>query len=432
MRRECTIAAPVEMDGVGLHTGARVKMRLLPAVGSTGRIFVRTDLPGRPEIPAHVDYVVSTPRGTNLALKDDAAAEVHTVEHVLAALCGCGVDNALIELDGPEPPAADGSALPLVQAIDEVGIVAQSEPPSILRLNEPVHFCDGGAELVYLPSADDLHITFNIDFDHPQLGAGTVSEPIGHFRERVAAARTFCFEAEVEALRSEGLIQGGSLDNAVVFSEQGMLNKEPLRFPDEPARHKLLDLIGDLSLIPGRIQGHIIALRAGHRANVKFAKRLLRAHTLEKGGLHDIQKIMDQLPQRYPLLMIDRILELEPGHRLLALKNVTANEPFFQGHFPGQPVMPGVLILEAMAQAACYLLQRSNPEFADMLIYFASIDGARFRRAVVPGDQLRIEAFLHRAQRLSRTFVTVSVMGTVVCEATIQAMAVDPRKGAHS
>ncbi len=430
MRRQCTVEAPVELGGIGLHTGAQVKMRLLPATVGTGRVFVRTDLAGRPEIPAHVDRVCSTPRGTNLALDGDENAVVHTVEHVLAALRGCGVDNAIIELDGPEPPAMDGSAAPLVRAIDAVGVVEQKVAPRLFRLNEPVHFRDGNAELVYLPSDDDLRVTFNIDFPHPMLGAGTVSEPIGNFRDRIAEARTFCFEHEVEMLRAEGLIRGGSLDNALVFGDDGLLNPEPLRFADEPARHKLLDLIGDLALIPDRIQGHVIALRAGHAANVKFAKALLRARQRESGGLHDVQEVMKHIPQRYPFLMIDRILEMEPAKHLVAVKNVTANEPFFQGHFPGRPVMPGVMILEAMAQASVYLLHRSKPEFKDRLFFFAGIDGVRFRRAVVPGDQLQIEVWIQRMQRLSTTTVRATVSGMLVCEAKLQALCESPERGA--
>jgi len=423
MTRQQTIAAPVELEGIGLHTGAQVKMRLLPAVESTGRVFVRTDVEGRPEIPGRVDRVDTTPRGTNLASEDGVV--VHTVEHVLAALSGCEVDNAIIELDGPEPPALDGSARPFVEAIDQAGIVPQKTSPEVFELMMPVHFRDGGAELVYLPSDDRLRITFNIDFKHPQLGMGTVSESLGDFRERVAPARTFCFDHEIEELRAQGLIQGGSLDNAVVLTEAGTLNDSALRFSDEPARHKLLDLIGDLSLVPGRIQGHIVAIRAGHTSNVKFAQELVRNRSVQGGGLHDIQKIMEILPHRYPLLLVDRVLELELGKRMVAIKNVTASEPHFLGHFPGQAVMPGVLILEAIAQASAYLLYRSREDFEGKMIYLAAIENARFRKIVVPGDQLRIEIFMRRMQRLSGVFGRVTVRGAVVCETELQAMVVD-------
>ncbi len=423
MRRQCTINAPIEFEGVGLHTGRPVKMRLLPAAESTGRVFVRIDVEGRPEIPGRIERVHTTPRGTNLASED--GVEVHTVEHVLAALRGCDVDNVIIELDGPEPPALDGSALPVVEAIDRVGIVPQSVSPELFRLNGPVHFREGGAELVYLPSPDEFRVTFNIDFEHPQLGMGTVSEPLGRFRDRVAPARTFCFDHEIEHLRAEGLIQGGSLENAVVFSKEGTLNEEPLRFADEPARHKMLDLIGDLSLVPGRILGHVIAIRAGHAANVSFAKELVRERAVEEGGLYDIQRVMDILPHRYPFLLVDRIVEIEIGKRLVAIKNVTACEPYFEGHFPGQPVMPGVLILEALAQAAAYILYRSREDFAGKMVYLAAIENARFRKTVVPGDQLRLEVFVTRLQRLSRVSARATVQGAVVCETEMQAMVVD-------
>lgn len=421
MRKQRTLAGAVELAGVGLHTGAPVRLRLLPAEDGTGRVFVRVDQPGAQPIPAHLDHVQSTVRGTNLGVEE--GIEVHTVEHVMAALAAARIDNVRIELDGSEPPVADGSSKPFFDLIETVGVVEGTERVTEFALNEPVHFRMGDSELVYLPS-DESRFTVNVNFDHPHIGVSSMTATMDEFGSDVAAARTFCLESEVGHLRSMGLIQGGSLENAVVYGAEGPLNAEPLRFHNEPARHKLLDLIGDLSLLPGELRGHFLGIRSGHGSNVGFAKRLAAAHVEESGGVIDVQELMRLLPHRFPFLMIDRVIEHEPG-RLRALKNVTANEPHFQGHFPGNPVMPGVLILEGMAQAGSFLLYLTRQEFQDKVLVLATVKSARFRKAVVPGDQVVYEVELLRSLRLSRIRGVARVRGQVVCEADLQAMAVD-------
>ena len=421
-----TLGETREIEGVGLHTGARARLRLLPAPENTGVRFRRTDLEGSPEIPALVDSVVDYDRGTTLGIGD---AQVRTVEHLLSALAGAGVDNAYVELDGPEPPAGDGSSLIFAELIRTAGVVEQSEPAKILEVRKAVTVEEGGSRYVASP-AEAFEVSATIRFDHPLIGRQFYSHQLDSatYAREVESSRTFGFLNEVEELHRRGLAQGGSLDNAIVLTESGLHEGVSLRYPDEFARHKVLDLIGDLSLVGARIRGHVVADRPSHRGNIALARQLLadaNAAASTKPRM-EIQQILQYLPHRYPLLLVDRILEFEDRKRIVGLKNVTINEPFFAGHFPGHPIMPGVLIIEAMAQVGGLLLMNAidNPE--DKIVLFMALDNVKWRRPVTPGDQIRFEVeVLQIRARTARMKGLGIVDGQVVAEAEMMARVSD-------
>lgn len=429
IEQQKTISKEVSISGIGLHTGTQCTMTFKPAPDNYGIRFVRVDLGGNPEIPANVDYVVDISRGTTLGLGD---ARVYTVEHVLSAVYGLKIDNLIIELDGIEPPVGDGSAMPYVEKLLEAGIVEQDTPKDYLVIDKTVMYHDeeNKIDIVALP-LDDYRITIMVDYENPALG----SQHTGLFdleKEYVtefAPARTFCFLSEVESLADQGLIKGGNIDNAVVIVDHeinnddlkrlkkklnlnhdltiinGFLDKNQLRFKNEPVRHKLLDMIGDLALIGVPIKAQILAARPGHKANVEFAKKIRQLYQQKKlvkkfqfvkkeGIVFDINAIQRILPHRYPFLLVDKIIHLEMDKKVVGIKNVTINEPFFNGHFPGQPVMPGVLIVEALAQVSGILLLNTFTDPENHLVYFMSINNAKFRKPVSPGDQLTLEADL--------------------------------------
>jgi UDP-3-O-[3-hydroxymyristoyl] N-acetylglucosamine deacetylase / 3-hydroxyacyl-[acyl-carrier-protein] dehydratase len=454
-----TIKNPVTLRGIGLHTGNMTTMTFRPAPEDFGVRFRRIDLGGEPEIPANVDFVVDIARGTTIAIGD---ARVHTVEHVMAALVGLQVDNVLIDLDNNEPPVMDGSAKPFVDALLQAGFEKQNAPKDYLIIDQTVHYSneEKGVDIVALPT-DDYRVTVMVDYHNPALG----SQHTGLFnleKEFItdfAPCRTFCFLHEVEMLHSAGLIKGGNLDNAVVIVDRdlsdeevkrvsaklgitgsvilsahgGVVNNRTLRFPNEPARHKLLDLMGDLALIGVPLKAQILAARPGHASNIEFARKIRKLyqqkklvskfqHERKEGVVFDINAIQKILPHRYPFLLIDKIIEFKIDEKVVGVKNVTANEPFFVGHFPGQPVMPGVLILEAMAQTGGILLLNGVPNPGDVLVYFMSINNAKFRKPVVPGDQLVLELELSsRKSKICQMTGKAYVDGGLVAEAEMMA-----------
>ncbi len=465
--KQRTIKSPVSFEGYGLHTGNKTHITFKPAAENYGRCFFRTDVPNSPEIPALVEYVqqnqaIDSLRGTTLA-KD--GVHVHTVEHVLAALVGLGIDNVLIELDANEPPIGDGSAMPFVNKLLEAGIREQDADKEYVVIEEPISYSDErrGIEFAALPT-DDYRLTMMVDYRNPALGSqhsGLFSME-REFITEFAPARTFCFLHEVEALAEQGLIKGGDLDSAVVIVDRkleqedltrlknlfnidqdvtigdtGILNNKELRFKNEPCRHKLLDLIGDLALAGVNIKAQILAARPGHQSNIEFArmirnyykkKQITRKYQdiTKKGVVFDINAIKRILPHRYPFLLVDQIIEFEPEHRAVGVKNVTANEPFFQGHFPQRPVMPGVLIVEAMAQVGGILLLNEQEDVAGKLVFFLGMDNVRFRKPVQPGDQLIMELDMIKSRRTTFKMTGKAfVRGDLVCEAEMMAAIVD-------
>lgn len=409
LRLQRTLSREVKLVGRGLHTGEEVTLTLKPAPPNHGIKFIRTDLEEPLTIEANVENVPlddQIVRNTTLAKNGH---QIHTVEHVLAAVNGLSIDNVAVEIGGKEPPEpADGSCSEIVKRLEEAGFSNQGLPAPVLEITRKVTYRDGNVELVALPH-EGFRITFSIDYDNPHIGKQTASFDIDRevFKEQISSARTFVLYEDVERLREMGLIKGGTLENSIVVGRDGIMNEEPLRFPDEFVRHKILDLLGDLALLGAPIRGHVIASRSGHYGNIGFVRELektLRVRsTIQnfKPTYWDINHIIDIMPHRYPVLLVDRILELEDKKRVVGIKNVTMNEHFFTGHFPERPVMPAVLIIEAMAQAGGVLLLSSvdNPE--SHLVYFMSIDKARFRRPVVPGDQLRFELEMVRLKKHS-------------------------------
>ena len=401
---QTTIGAECEVSGVGLHTGHRTRMCFKPAVEGSGIVFRRMDLDPPVDIPARIDFAprdIAVPRNTTL---ERNGARIHTVEHVLAAMTGLGIDNVLIEINGDEPGEPhDGSCAPYVEVLLRAGVVQQSAPRRPLELREVVTLREGDVEVTAVPDAG-FRISFTIHYDNALIATQHATFLIDPktFAHEIAPARTFALMSDVVELRERGFIRGGTLDNAVVVDGDRILNDVPLRFPDEFVRHKILDLLGDLALLGRPLQGHVIAVRSGHRTNAEFVRRLLATTqprprpALAHKGIMDIRDILEIMPHRYPILLVDRILELEDRKRVVGIKNVTYNEPFFQGHFPGLPVMPAVLIIEAMAQCGGVLLMNSVDDPKKHLMYFAGIDKARFRKPVHPGDQLRFELQLVR------------------------------------
>jgi UDP-3-O-[3-hydroxymyristoyl] N-acetylglucosamine deacetylase/3-hydroxyacyl-[acyl-carrier-protein] dehydratase len=419
-----TIAATAKVQGVGLHLGVPCTLTFKPAASGEGISFRRTDLPDQPTIKAHVDAAVLTDRRTQLG---HDPVSVHTVEHVLAAVGSLELDDLMIEIDGPEPPIADGSARPFLEALRAAGIARQSGSVQYLELREPVRFSEGESVYEAYP-AESLELDVSIEFPHPAIGRqeGRYRISPDAFASELAGARTFGFVHEVEKLRSLGLIKGASTQNAIVLDDAGVIDTT-LRWPDEFVRHKALDCVGDLALAGARVKARIVARKPSHRGTVQLV-RAMRAATKNGGSTVSelgIEEIMKVLPHRYPFLLVDRILERTPK-RVVGIKNVTINEPFFQGHFPGHPVMPGVLIIEAMAQTGGMLLMGAIENPQSKVVYFTSLDSVKWRRPVKPGDQLRFELDLMQVRgMMARMRGVAKVDGDVVCEAEMAAMVRD-------
>jgi UDP-3-O-[3-hydroxymyristoyl] N-acetylglucosamine deacetylase / 3-hydroxyacyl-[acyl-carrier-protein] dehydratase len=421
-----TVSKTASFSGTSLHTGEKVSLKLHPAPVDHGIRFKRKDLQDEPTIDARIDNLKTVERATTIG---EGSVRVHTVEHVLAALSGMGVDNAIVEMDANEPPIGDGSAQPYVDLIKRAGVTTQEERRKFFDVREPVHVeSKTGALLVLLPD-EKFRISCTQAGPNNRFAQYLSTEVTSAVFEReIAPARTFVFYEDVEPLMEKNLIKGGSLENAIVVRGDAVLSKEPLRFPDEFVRHKMLDIIGDLALIGRRIRGHLVAVKPGHAVNADLARVVVREQTRRAAlavtralppsdGGFDTDEVMQILPHRFPFLMVDRIISFESETKCIGVKTVTINEPFFQGHFPGHPVMPGVMQVEAMAQVASILLFKLA-KTTSRIGYFMSADGVKFRKPVFPGDTIFIHAELtkSRGERLAKAKCHCVVNDAVVSE----------------
>jgi UDP-3-O-[3-hydroxymyristoyl] N-acetylglucosamine deacetylase / 3-hydroxyacyl-[acyl-carrier-protein] dehydratase len=430
-RLQRTIETPVELSGIGVNSGEEVTVTFKPSPAGSGIRFVRTDLPGRPEIPATPDCATSRLRRTALRKGEPptGGAEVQLVEHVLATCYGMRVDNVIIEVSGLEMPVGDGSASIYVDALEEAGIVEQDKPRREVIVAEPISIAAKDASLIALPSEDGLRISYTLDYRptiQPQYSSWRIGPDV--FRDDLAPARTFCLEEEIEELRSRGMGKGATYLNTLVIGRDGPI-ENTLRFEDEACRHKVLDIIGDLCLAGVDINAHIIGVKSGHALNARLAERIRRVLldrvAAPKPAVLDVRAIRKILPHRYPFLMVDKLIELVDDRRAIGIKNVSINEEFFQGHWPDQPIMPGVLQLEAMAQVGGLMFARRCAENHKLAVLL-SMDNVKFRRTVVPGDQLILEMEASRVRsRTANVHGRAMVGGDIACEADITYMLVD-------
>ncbi|MBN1754834.1 bifunctional UDP-3-O-[3-hydroxymyristoyl] N-acetylglucosamine deacetylase/3-hydroxyacyl-ACP dehydratase [bacterium] len=459
-----TIKKAVSISGISLHTGKPARITFNPAPENSWFKFIRVDLPGKPEVRVQVSNVTNDLyRGTNL---EENGVRIKVTEHVLAALYGLEIDNAIIELDGEEPPVLDGSSKPYVDLLLKSGFREQQKPKNTFDVEDVIQYSQSerGTDIHLIPYRD-FRITFMIDFPHRVVGTQytTMESLEREFIKEFAPARTFGFLSEMEPLLKKGLIKGANLDNAILFvdnevskdeltalkchfkfqddlfvGENQILNNTQLRFYNEPCRHKVLDLLGDLALLGFNIKGHIIAARSGHSTNIELVKLIRKQYEKQqisrKYGVDDKKVLLDNkaiekiLPHRYPFLLVDKITDIEPFKKVVGIKNVTRNEPFFEGHFPGHPVMPGVLVVEALAQTGGFLLLQEIEEVEKKVVYFLGIDNVRFRKPVYPGDQLVLVIEVdQRRPKVAKFTGKAYVDDELVCQATMLASVVDKK-----
>jgi UDP-3-O-[3-hydroxymyristoyl] N-acetylglucosamine deacetylase/3-hydroxyacyl-[acyl-carrier-protein] dehydratase len=420
-RRSLTDTAT--LSGKGLHSGSETTVTLKPGEAGQGVVFKRVDLPDSPTVLAVAENVLEVDRRTSLG---SGSASIETVEHLLSAVTAHRLDDVMAEVDGPEIPAMDGSAEPFYKALEEAGPVDTDGVPSRYTIRHAFTVRAGDASYVAAP-ADGLRITATIELDHPLIGrqAGSYDISAGGFAESLARSRTFGFEAEAEKLREQGLAQGADESNVIVLSNDGVVGTE-LRWPDEFVRHKAVDVLGDLALLNGRFTGEIVAHKPSHKGNLALVRAIRRTAALKVPPVLGIQEILNAIPHRYPMLLVDRIVEVEEGKRVVGIKNVTFNEPHFQGHFPEHPVMPGVLIIEAMGQVGGMMLMDAVENPQDKVVYFMGINNVKFRKPVVPGDQIRFELeMLHFRGRNCQMRGVGYVDGERVAEAEMMARVID-------
>ncbi|MCK4993499.1 MAG: bifunctional UDP-3-O-[3-hydroxymyristoyl] N-acetylglucosamine deacetylase/3-hydroxyacyl-ACP dehydratase [Candidatus Omnitrophica bacterium] len=429
VENQCTISKSVGLSGIGLHTGQKVNVKFKPSGEDQGIEFIRTDLEGKPRIKAHMSNLIERPRRTSIGIQN---VEIHTIEHVLAALAGLGIDNIAIEMDAEELPGLDGSALPFLELLKKAGVKELNSPRNYFQPKEPLYMEEGDSSVMILP-ANDFRISYTMSYPNSLLKSQYASFEFSPelFEKELAPSRTFCLQEEAEELTRQGLGKGANYENTIVVGEKGIV-QNTLRFEDEFVRHKICDLIGDLYLLGHPVKGHVIGIKSGHPLNIKLLKKIKHLHDRQtqasiiasSEGISnvaplDINEIKRILPHRYPFLLVDRILEIKEDKYAVGIKNVTINEQFFQGHFPGRPVMPGVLIVEAMAQVVGVLLLSKSDNLGKRA-YFMSMDKVKFRRMVLPGDQLRLEvSVLKLRSKTGQVYGRAMVENKVVAEAVL-------------